>query len=99
MPSNRTHKKVCELILGKCFPEVDATLDAPVAFLGSSHRKVLHTVAEAAVVGLLVSGDARGAAAGVIHVATDFLDSFAKKKVNKIISNRGENDVGKKQKA
>jgi hypothetical protein len=96
MPRRKTHGKISKLLLGKPFPEVDMVLDFPSRFLGRSHRRVLHTLPEAILVGLIVSGQARGGASGAIHVIVDMVDTVAKKQIGNIIENGGEIDGRKK---
>jgi len=53
--------------------------------MGRRHRLLFHSVPEAVVVGLLVSGDVKGAAAAVIHVLTDDAHSVARTEIKEII--------------
>jgi hypothetical protein len=96
MPRRKTHGKISWALLGKSFPEVDMVLDFPSRFLGRSHRRVLHTLPEAFLVGLIVSGQAEGGISAAVHVLTDLVDSVAKKQIGNIIENGGEIDGRKK---
>ena len=98
MPQRKTHEKIEKLILGRPFGAVDAGLDSPVKLLGRSHRKVLHSIPEAVVVGFVLGGGVRGAAAGVLHILADTAESGVNKKINKLTKNRGETKFRKKRK-
>lgn len=86
------------MLLGQSYPIVDAGLDWPVRLMGSSHRKLFHTLPQAFVIGLILTGDVEGGIAGVLHVITDNVDSDAKKEINKLIKNRGDVNCRKKRK-
>jgi hypothetical protein len=96
MPKNRTHGKISKLLLGKSFPEVDKALDFSSRVLGRSQRRVLHTLPEAILVGLIVSGQAKGCVSGAVHVIVDMVDSVAKKQISNKIENGGEINGRKK---
>ena len=98
MPKRETHEKIAKLLLGKSYPMVDRGLDWPVRLMGRGHRKVLHSVPEALVVGFVLGGGVRGAAAGVLHVLVDFAESGVNLKINKLTKNRGETKCRKKRK-
>lgn len=98
MPKRKTHGDINKLILGKPFSEVSAVMDLPARFLGCHHRKVLHTIPESCIIGLLLTGDAKGAAAGALHVITDIVDSGAKKEIKNLAKNRGDGNCRKKRK-
>jgi hypothetical protein len=90
LPKRRTHKDVSLIVLGKAFPEVDKFMDWPSTVLGPSHRKVLHTIPQGFIVGLILTGDFGGAAAGVLHVIIDVADSGFKKEIRKLTKKGGE---------
>jgi hypothetical protein len=98
MPRRKIHKDVSLIVLGKSFPEVDKVLDLPAKFMGASHRKVLHSIPEGVILGLLLTGDFDGAMAGALHVIVDVVDSGAKKEIRNFAKNRGDTNVGKKEK-
>ena len=98
MPKRKTHEDISRLLLGKSYSEVDIALDWPAKFMGCHHRKVLHTIPEGCIIGLLVTGDAKGAAAGALHVITDSVDSRAKKEIKNLTKNRGDGKCLKKRK-
>ena len=98
MPKRKTHEDIAKLLLGQSYPIVDQGLDWPVKLMGSSHRKLFHTLPQAFLIGLILTGDAKGAMAGVLHVITDHVDSGAKKEMGKLIKNRGEIKCRKKRK-
>jgi hypothetical protein len=93
MPRKNTHKKISKIVLGRDYGEVDALIDWPVRFLGKSHRKLNHTLVEAIVIGFLASGEARGAAAGALHIVVDVASTFLNKQ---IINGQGKKNGGKK---
>jgi hypothetical protein len=98
MPKRKTHEVISRLLLGQSYPNVDRGLDWPVKFMGRSHRKLFHTIPESIIIGLLLTGDVKGAMAGVLHVVTDTVDSGAKKKIGKLINNRSDKGCRKKRK-
>ena len=98
MPKRKTHENVTKLLLGKSYPVVDMVLDWPVKLMGRSHRILFHSVPESFLIGLILTGEVRGAMAGVVHVITDTVDSGAKKEIGKLIKNRGERACLKKRK-
>jgi hypothetical protein len=98
MPKRKTHEDISRLLLGKSFSEVSIALDWPAKFMGCHHRKVFHTVHEGCIVGYLLTGDAKGAAAGALHVITDIVDSGVKKEIKNLTKNRGDGKWQKKRK-
>jgi len=98
MPKRKMHENVAKLVLGQSYPIVDAGLDWPVKLMGGSHRKLFHTLPQAFIIGLILTGDVKGGIAGVVHVITDNVDSGAKKEMSKLIKNRGEKVCRKKRK-
>ena len=89
MPKRKTHDDVNRFLLGKAFSNVNKTLDLPSKFLGASHRKLLHSVPESFIVGVLLTGDLDGGVAGILHVIVDSADSTAKKEIRKLIRKGG----------
>lgn len=83
MPNNETHKKICELFLGDSYGAVDTVIDWPVRYMGKSHRELNHSLLEATLIGLLVTGEVKGGAAGALHVMTDQAVSFLKEELKK----------------
>jgi hypothetical protein len=98
LPKRRTHEKISELLLGKSFGQVDAFLDFPSKILGGSHRRVMHTIPQAFLVGLILSQEAKGGVSGALHVIVDIVDSAAKKQIDDIIKKGDEINVRKKTK-
>jgi len=98
MPKRKTHEDISILFLGKPFSRVNRTLDLPVKVLGGSHWKLLHTIPESFIVGLLLTGNINGGISGVLHVFVDAVDSCAKKEIKKLIKNRGEKNCQKERK-
>jgi hypothetical protein len=98
MPRRKTHEDISIFFLGKPFSSVNKTLDLPVKVLGRSHRKLLHTIPESFLVGVLLTGDIDGGISGVLHVVVDAVDSGVKKEIKKLIKNRGEKDCQKERK-
>jgi hypothetical protein len=96
MPKRKTHEDISRILLGKSFGIVDKTIDYPVKFLGGSHRKVFHSIPQAFLLGLVLTGDVKGAISGVLHVATDLLDTTGKKEIKKLIKKGGEINGRKK---
>jgi hypothetical protein len=92
VPRRKTHEDISIFFLGKPFSNVNRTLDLPVKVLGRSHRKLLHTIPESFLVGVLLTGDIDGGVSGVLHVVVDAVDGGVKKEVRKLIKNRGEKD-------
>jgi hypothetical protein len=92
MPRRKTHEDISIFFLAKPFSNVKRTLDLPVKVLGRSHRKLLHTIPESFLIGVLLTGELDGGISGVLHVVVDAVDSNAKKEVRKLIRNRGERD-------
>jgi hypothetical protein len=88
MPKRPTHDDINVLLLGKPFSNVSQALDLPAKFFGGSHRRFLHTVPEAFIVGILLTGDVDGGIAGVLHVLIDTADSRGKKEIKKIVKKR-----------
>jgi hypothetical protein len=97
-PKRKTHEDISMIFLGKPFSKVNKTLDLPAMFLGGSHRKLLHSIPESFMVGVLLTGDLNGGIAGVLHVITDAVDSSAKKEVKKIIRKKGKKLAKSKKK-
>jgi hypothetical protein len=85
MPNRKTHGRISRIILGKSYPKIDATLDLPVKIMGPHHRRILHTVPESFIVGLLLTGDIRSALAGSLHILIDATDSTIKKETNNLL--------------
>lgn len=79
------------IFLGKPFSAVNKTLDLPAKFLGGSHRKLLQSIPESYIVGVLLTGDLNGGIAGILHVITDAVDSDAKKRVKKLAKKGDKN--------
>lgn len=98
MPKRKTHEDISRSLLGKSYSRVHIALDWPAKFMGCHHRKVLHTIPEGCIVGYLLTGDAKGAAAGALHVITDIVDSGAKKEIKNLAKNRGDGNCRKKRK-
>ena len=98
MPKRKTHDDISMLFLGKPFSNVNKTLDLPAKVLGGSHRRLLHTIPESFMVGLLLTGDVNGGISGVLHVIVDAVDSGAKKEIKNLTKNRGEKIAKKKEK-
>ena len=98
MPKRKTHEDISRLLLGKSFSNVDKAMDWPARLMGRYHRRVLHTIPEGFIIGLLLTGNARGALAGALHVITDTVDSGAKKEIKKLTKNRGDGNCLKKRK-
>jgi hypothetical protein len=90
MPKRKTHEDISLLLLGKKFSKVHKVMDSPSKVLGRRHRIVLHSIPEGLTIGLLLTGEVKGAAAGVLHIITDVVDSGAKKAIKKLIINRGD---------
>jgi hypothetical protein len=97
MPRRKTHEDISIFFLGKPFSSVNKTLDLPVKVLGRSHRKLLHTIPEGFLVGVLLTGNIDGGISGVLHVVVDIVDSSVKKEMKKLIKNRGEKDCRKER--
>jgi hypothetical protein len=98
MPKRRTHEKIAKLLLGKSYPNVDIVIDLPSKFLGSSHRRIFHTPLEAALIGLFLSGDIRGAADGVLHILVDAVESSVNRELLKLTETGGIRKYQKKRK-
>jgi hypothetical protein len=71
LPKHKTHKSVDKIIFGKAYPEVHKAIDSGYAFLGPRHRRLFHTVPEAAIIGTLETGEIQGGVSGVVHVLLD----------------------------
>jgi len=84
MPSHRTHRLVCRLILGRAYPEVDKWLDQPYRYLGPKHRILRHTPAEV----IAKFGISDKALAGLLHIALDYAVSEAKRELRQKKSRR-----------
>jgi len=83
MPNKETHKKICELFLGESFGDVDTIIDWPVRYMGKSHRELNHGLIEATLIGLIITGEVKGGAAGALHTITDQAVSFLKQELKK----------------
>jgi hypothetical protein len=97
MPKRKTHDDISLLLLGKPFSNVSKTLDLPAKFLGGSHRRLLHSVPESFIVGVLLTGELDGGIAGILHVVVDATDSSAKKEIRKLIRKGGGRACPKKK--
>lgn len=71
VPKHKTHRYFARLLLGKAYGKVDGQIDLPYVWLGRKHRKLFHTYYDAFCVGYIVSGEWKGALAGVYHVWLD----------------------------
>ena len=98
MPKRKTHDDINLLFLGKRFSEVNQAMDLPAKVVGASHRKFLHSMPEAFLLGVLFTGDVNGGIGGVLHVIVDSVDSSSKREFKKIIKKVGENECQKKKK-
>jgi len=98
MPKGKTHEYICRMVLGKSYPMVDKVLDLPVVFLGRNHRKLFHSIPEAVILGLILTGHLNGSIAAVLHTTTDSVDSYAKRKIKRLTKNGGEEKIGRKEK-
>lgn len=85
MPSHRTHKIVTKLILSEEYPDVHHWIDEPVKLLGFQHRVLRHSPLELMA---KYGSDPKRLAAAVIHVATDFAVTEARKELRKQIRRR-----------
>ena len=97
MPRRKIHDSINVIVLGKAYSEVNKVLDLPAKVVGSSHRKFLHSVPEAFLLGVLLTGDLDGGIGGVLHVIVDSFDSSAKREFKKIVKKAGENECQKKR--
>lgn len=82
MPDRKTHLQIDKLFLGKEYNRMHATKDIPAAWMGPSHRSVLHDPASDLFLALvLYPDDPLGAfLSGMIHDAVDRADTKAKRK-------------------
>jgi hypothetical protein len=98
VPKRKTHEVISKLLLGQTFSEVNQAIDWPIRFLGPSHRIMFHTIPEAFIIGLVVTGDVKGAIAGVAHVLTDNVSSSTMMELKKLTKKGGELECRKKRK-
>src|SRR6266852_340368 len=71
MPSRRVHNYWSRQILGQSFDEIHRVLDAPVAWMGRSHRRLFHNFTDAAILARMVSDDPLAPLAAAIHIRLD----------------------------
>lgn len=67
------HQLICNLLLGKSYPELDRIIDLVDFAPPRGHRKYFHDPFTAALIGYAMYGK-EGALAGLLHVLLDEVD-------------------------
>jgi len=70
VPSNRVHREISKILLGKDCKKTNRTIDYPVKFFGKGHRILFHDPLSAAAIGYIFDGY-DGTASGILHLIVD----------------------------